>query len=270
MIISNKPGHVACLYEDADVFFELGYKVLDKQRLDMTIPGIKVLFNGMVQMMYDVENARPLAMELQKMTREEILFVIDAVEQIQAKIEHNGFITREAILLDENHIFWNVQLHRIQFIVLPVTGECSIQGLPSWEIRYQQLMEYLKERRDTLPQNPDGENRLMQETEPQPQQAELSLHYDEIYGQFSLYVRKQEFLIGKKRDSVDGYIGVSNAISRVHCKIEMWNAQYYVTDLDSVNHTYVNGIMLQRAEQHLLQHGDILRIADINLHVRIQ
>jgi hypothetical protein len=49
-------------------------------------------------------------------------------------------------------------------------------------------------------------------------------------------------------------------ISRVHCEIEYDGQDYHVSDLGSSNGTYING---ERVSRHVIQHGDILRVASI-------
>ena len=45
MIVEKKAGHLAFQFEDGEEFFELGGKVLDKQQIEMQLPGIHVHYN---------------------------------------------------------------------------------------------------------------------------------------------------------------------------------------------------------------------------------
>ena len=47
--------------------------------------------------------------------------------------------------------------------------------------------------------------------------------------------------IGKERSSADFFIGNNAAISRRHAVIEQRVTSYYITDLNSTNHTFING-----------------------------
>ena len=47
--------------------------------------------------------------------------------------------------------------------------------------------------------------------------------------------------IGKERSSADFFIGNNAAISRRHAVIEQRGTSYYITDLNSTNHTFING-----------------------------
>lgn len=68
-------------------------------------------------------------------------------------------------------------------------------------------------------------------------------------------------LIGKAEGTVDVIIPLPT-VSRVHAKIEKSGGNYYLTDLNSRNGTYINGEkLLEKKSQHLSQ-GDEIRFAD--------
>ena len=50
-------------------------------------------------------------------------------------------------------------------------------------------------------------------------------------------------------------------VSRLHVKLEMVNAEYYITDLNSTNGTKINGESLNANETKKLHMGDELDIA---------
>ena len=54
----------------------------------------------------------------------------------------------------------------------------------------------------------------------------------------------------------------NSAISRSHADIYTRNDGYYITDNASLNHTYVNGVMLMAHQQMLLTNGSIIQLAD--------
>ena len=55
---------------------------------------------------------------------------------------------------------------------------------------------------------------------------------------------------------------MNSAISRSHADIYTRNDGYYITDNASLNHTYVNGVMLMAHQQMLLTNGSIIQLAD--------
>ncbi|WP_349673957.1 DUF6382 domain-containing protein [Lacrimispora sp.] len=69
------------------------------------------------------------------------------------------------------------------------------------------------------------------------------------------------YLIGKQEGLVD-YVLNGEAISRIHAKIEKEGNDYYISDLNSTNGTYVNGRLLETNETVLLNTGDEIFIAN--------
>lgn len=72
---------------------------------------------------------------------------------------------------------------------------------------------------------------------------------------------KKEFCIGKDTSS-DFMITDNPAISRRHATITNYSGDYLLTDQNSKNHTYVNGVPVLSGSGTPLHSGDIIRLAD--------
>ena len=72
----------------------------------------------------------------------------------------------------------------------------------------------------------------------------------------------EPFIIGSSADFVDFYVGDNDAIGAAHAQIRKDGSTYYIRDNNSVNHTYVNGQMLNAGENKPLNSGDIIRLGD--------
>lgn len=83
-----------------------------------------------------------------------------------------------------------------------------------------------------------------------------------------LLVSKQGFVIGKKAELVDGLIDFSNAVSRVHCRINHNDGRNFITDLSSANGTFLNGKKLEPEKPTLLNEGDKIRVADVTFVIK--
>ena len=70
------------------------------------------------------------------------------------------------------------------------------------------------------------------------------------------------FLVGKKRDSVDGYIG-RETISRIHSRLFIKNNRLFVADANSTNGTFVNGILIEPGKDVEIYPGDRILFADV-------
>lgn len=80
----------------------------------------------------------------------------------------------------------------------------------------------------------------------------------------NIYIDKDIFLIGRMPDAVD-YIINSNAIGRVHARIEKIEDDYYITDLNSKNGSYINGSRLIGNEKYKLSNGNEIKLANITI-----
>ncbi|WP_343210201.1 DUF6382 domain-containing protein [Anaerolentibacter hominis] len=73
-------------------------------------------------------------------------------------------------------------------------------------------------------------------------------------------------IIGKKKMTGQGYLD-DCTISRQHAKLEEEGGKLYITDLNSTNGTYVNGIRLTQQEKQLLQPGDQVLFARLEFRL---
>ena len=76
------------------------------------------------------------------------------------------------------------------------------------------------------------------------------------------YIDKETFRIGKENSFVDYFIGDNTAISRSHANIVQNGNDYYIIDVNSKNHTYLNGSIIQSNVEIKLQPGMCIKLAD--------
>lgn len=67
------------------------------------------------------------------------------------------------------------------------------------------------------------------------------------------------YIIGKLAGAVDGVIE-HETVSRIHCKLELEDGNYYICDLNSTNGTIVNGTVVDTEERMELRPGDEIQI----------
>lgn len=77
-----------------------------------------------------------------------------------------------------------------------------------------------------------------------------------------MVINKKIFRIGSEAGFVDFYIGDNRAIGSCHADIFEDSGAYYITDKNSVNHTYVNRIMVQPMQSVQLASGVVITLAD--------
>ena len=83
-----------------------------------------------------------------------------------------------------------------------------------------------------------------------------------IPGYEEFCIKGEDFLIGKKRDSVDGFIG-RDTISRIHSRLLVRQKRLYIADMNSTNGTYVNGTAIEPGEEIEIFEGDRILFADV-------
>ena len=105
----------------------------------------------------------------------------------------------------------------------------------------------------------NNSNRTINET--------IRLVSDAESGEIELIIDKEEFLIGKNFNVVDGFIPYNEGISRVHCKIVYSRGEYSIVDMGSLNGTYVNGARIPVKSQVPISVGDTIGIANIQFTV---
>ena len=74
-------------------------------------------------------------------------------------------------------------------------------------------------------------------------------------------INKPEFTVGREKDKVDYCVLDNRSVSRTHIRINFYAGRYYITDLNSANHTYVNGNLLAPKQSVELRHGDRIKLS---------
>ena len=82
----------------------------------------------------------------------------------------------------------------------------------------------------------------------------------QIYGG-NITIRQDNMLIGSS--NICDYVIDNPAISRNHARISRIGDKYYMTDLDSTNGTFINGIRMNKSETKELTNGEEVMIGRI-------
>ncbi len=83
-----------------------------------------------------------------------------------------------------------------------------------------------------------------------------------IKNQEQIFLNKPIFLIGRNRNDLDYDVQDNLHIGHRHANIKKQGTSYFIIDLNSTNHTYVNGAKIQSSTETELTDGDIVRLAD--------
>ncbi len=91
------------------------------------------------------------------------------------------------------------------------------------------------------------------------------VHYATLYRVLTdeeISICKPVFRIGKERSYSDYFVSNNDKVSRSHADIITRGQQYYIRDLDSTNHTYINGQVVPAQQEMELYDGDQIRLAN--------
>ncbi|MCR4867901.1 MAG: FHA domain-containing protein [Lachnospiraceae bacterium] len=75
-------------------------------------------------------------------------------------------------------------------------------------------------------------------------------------------INKSEFTLGKSREYCEYVVEGNRTISRRHARITNENGVFFIEDLQSMNHTYLNDKQLAEKERAVLRNGDHIRLAN--------
>lgn len=82
-------------------------------------------------------------------------------------------------------------------------------------------------------------------------------------------IDKAEFRLGRSREYADYSITENRAVGSLHAKIITRDGKYFVVDMNSKNHTYVNGSRINSMVEVPVQSGDSIRLANEELRFEI-
>lgn len=280
---------------DNGYFVNTEYKVLHSQKSDIFIQCMKIIYNGKLELFYLTENYRPLSVIIEKNKTDNLITIISNLISDIIEVENNGFLSIQNINLEWNKIFVDTNTLKVKLIYLPVNiktsnsyGTCENTFRSNLlefinekhgesDSRIEQLLTYLSNTALSLEQicnrlrdigiykepkqstNVKGENKITDES--------IRMVAMNAPGYFEIVINREEFIIGQKEGLVHAVIPFNKKISRKHCTITKQNEKYYVTDENSVNGTYVNGIRILPNLICQIKSGDILRLADSDFQI---
>lgn len=293
MIVKANDRQLTFSFQEADPYLEIGCKILEQENLTNMLPCTQKHTNGKEKLIfkYDVPNVVPLSAALDKLSNNDIIDLLYELIFLCEKVEENGFLSRECIWYRYEHLFYDTGAKRPMLAILPINEE------PDWSKRLEEatvrISGFLPDKKAKQVQNiiamfisdrltcdealneinelgSGSSGLLVDKAAPEPDIV-LKLLYVSRDSELSFYIEDKDFIIGSDADRADGIISdeLSRAVSRCHCVISKLNRKYFVQDLDSTNHTFVNGEVIPPYEIMELSHSDILSVADIEFRVNI-
>lgn len=281
----------AYVLNDNSMFLPTEYKVLQGQSGSF-VKCMKMLYNGKIMLYYIPGSAKPLSALLGRIDGDAFIKIVRNLLHDVVEVNSNGFLSCQSIDGDLSRIY-----------VDTANGDVSLVYMPVAKKNYEDFFSFENELRTSLAELPSLHANLKTErTEKLAQKlADGMLGLDELADILgsgvaksggssaresrrgkkcsliainapvnqTITVTKDEYFIGKHPDKVDGVISFNRMISRLHCKIIYHEGAYYIIDLNSSNHTYVNKKQLTPHSPCKLENGYEVRLADSDFRVEI-
>lgn len=89
---------------------------------------------------------------------------------------------------------------------------------------------------------------------------QIEAYLTRVKNEEKICISKEVFIIGKELYKADYQIADNKTISRQHAQIEKREDGYYITDLNSSNHTYVDGKEI--SSEYRLEQGMAVKLSD--------
>ncbi len=277
------------ILDDSASFLSTEYKVLQSQTNSCFVKCMKMLYNGKIQIYYLTNTLRPLSMMIPSLDAASFLIIAANLFDNIIKVKHNGFLSCQNIDISFERIYVDPATYKVSLVYLPLskriygddsafendirTGLVRLISSVS-TLSSPKTMQLCMDLSDGTLTMQDLYNRIKGVKIPDHDPAinpanpgTLRLVAMNAPMRVEIPVTKDNFVIGKKQESVDGVVSFNPKISRTHCQINVRGGQYSVMDLQSANGTYVNGIRLQPNKPHPIKHGDVIRMANSDFQV---
>lgn len=284
------------ILSDNSTFLSTEYKVLQSQIDNCFVKCMKMINNGQVQLYYLTKGLKSFGSMIPTLDAVSFLTIVANMLSDIIDVKHNGFLSCQNIDIAFEHIFVDPTTHKVSLVYLPISKRLygdtasfeneirtklvklisSLSNLSSPKtlqfsadlsngtLSLEDLYNHIKG------SNSIDSNFVHKEISDNSGSTNCVLVAMNASTRVEIAVTKDEFVIGKKAESVDGVVSFNKMISRVHCKITCNNGQYYVTDLQSANGTFVNGVRLQPNLQSPIKNGDVIRMANSDFQVTMR
>lgn len=260
-------------------FYDTEHKVM--KNLPELLHCYRGILNEQTELAFITDNLVSLSVYVTQINEASFFEIANKLYTAVKNIGNNSFLNWQHIDLSPERIFIQPENNTVYLIYLPIEGYHLPQR--SLEKEVVRLLTSL-----TL-KTPNSASKGMEDLRSLVNDESKFIKYLSASGKMkltntpaakkiSLYnkehdhrlnIDKPKYVIGKKASAVDGVIGYSQYVGRVHCQIVTQDNNFYIYDLNSTNGTYLNDKELSPNKGYLLNNNDVLEIADVIFVVNI-
>lgn len=286
-------ANFAYVLNDNSMFLSTEYKVLQSQTDSCFVKCMKMLYNGKIQLYYLTKAYKPFAAMIPTIDSDSFMKIVANLISDIIDVKHNGFLSCQNIDISFERIYVDPTTYKVSLVYLP-TSKRIYADVASFENEVRTGLVKLISGIEALSaaktiqlaadlangslSMEDLHNRVMSNSTAEVAKTAREQCSDEKRStlqitamnapeRVEIEVTKDEFVIGRKVELCDGVVSFNKMIGRAHCKICRVGSQYRIIDLQSTNHTYVNGVRLQPNQSYPIKAGDIIRLADSDFKV---
>ncbi|MBO5460389.1 MAG: FHA domain-containing protein [Ruminococcus sp.] len=303
--VKHDSQYLSYTLDDNAKFFPTGYRVLKKQKDKGFIKCSKINYNGHIKLLYPVGDNVTVFSTAENWTTREVFEWLLRILKMIMEVQDSGFLRVEDIDIDLSSIFIDEEKKQVRIVVLPLISEAGF--VQQWHTTFAKSLitlvgmsrirddlvsaqikqtiwdnatslDLMHKKLKVLASNMQIEadtGSLKKDIDPEITEVDLpkgELHLKTRTSQKSIdiAINKEVFILGKNPKLSDYAVNLSPTISRQHCQIIRENGAYYIEDLNSLNHTYVNGEMLSAGQRVLIKKGTHIRLAEIDFSVEFR
>ena len=297
-------NNTSYLLKNLDMFYDIGFRVMKNQKSGSILDCHQLKYNGKIKFVFFTDGFTKLSDLLLRADADYVVSIIVNLIRAIDEIETNGFFNIACVDSRLDHIFVDNRTLSIRMIYIPINIPKNgmlkaefendirtqlirlIQGLPQVNsVELDSLINILRDGK-ILSLNEVGKylhsdsigikilenERLNQSVYTYIGRENTNKKYNlslvSTNGKGVISVTKDSFVIGKKKDKVDGVIDGNPAVSRVHCEIKVQGEKIWIKDNGSANGTYVNDKKLSAGQYVSINVNDRIRIANEEYIVR--
>lgn len=296
MQIKYDKNKITYVFKDPNIDFDFGMMLINQLSLQSCLYGKKTSKKG--KDVYEISLKNTVSLT-------EMLPNIDALQNVKCitdiftaimKLEELDIVTKYGVWMKYEHLFWNEKEDCLKMAILPLSEDVEYDDGYSFEERLMETVNFIagylpfnikkiiiaaterylhkeigiKDLIRTAKATLEEENTAIEQTKADNEERFLSLVFLRNDEMQEFQLQKDEILIGKNLENVDIDFSESAAVSRLHCKLVRQNQNFFLQDLDSLNHTLVNGERIPPYEYMELEDRDLITIGDIEIRVNIE
>lgn len=298
-IISCLDGSSCFSYvlSDNSHFITTDYKVLQGQTNNF-VKCMKMLYNGKTMLCYIPGVLRPLSSLLSQLDGGRFMKIAANLLSDIREVNSNGFLTSCNLDLSFDRIYVNPANGAVSLVYLPLSrknyedyyaleaalktalAEAIAQNANLQDPATARFAECLNDSMHGVDSlliliGDNGRQPHIPEKDVRPGatsphgQARCAIVAVNAPMELTIEVTKDDFVLGKHPKLADGVIPFNNMISRRHAMIIYRNNAYYIIDLASSNHTYLNKKRVPPDTPCKLENGSTVRLANSDFRIEI-